>query len=187
MSRRHSLPYCVRSQDGTEYVYGLVDPRINAVFYIGVTRDPATRYSAHCTQTDTGTAKDKVIEEIGKSGSVVEMWILAECDNRDDALAVEAFFIEMLMDQELCANTVPGKYWSNVAGSIELEWSDRAFLNLALPSERYTVRKRRRGRELTPERKHHLLAVYMGEIEGDSLAASRELVDFCLHQDFATA
>jgi hypothetical protein len=67
------------------YIYGLVDPRNNNIFYIGFTEYSNKRYNEHLNangkKREKNTHKDNVINKIIALGLKPEMKILDECEH----------------------------------------------------------------------------------------------------------
>ena len=76
---------------GPHFVYALIDPRNQQIFYIGITIAPQIRMRAH--RGDPCSSAWKRIREIEASGYECEMEIMGEFESRNDALALEYEFI----------------------------------------------------------------------------------------------
>jgi hypothetical protein len=68
---------------GVVYIYGLIDPRNDEVFYVGYTKNLKTRYNSHLNIDGHGRVKNlyknNVIRKILKVGLKPEMKIIDEC------------------------------------------------------------------------------------------------------------
>jgi hypothetical protein len=69
------------------YVYALLDPRTETVFYVGTTANMPKRYRDHCT--DRCSAAHLRIKEIQKAGAATEIHILHQVANLHRAIAIE--------------------------------------------------------------------------------------------------
>jgi hypothetical protein len=78
-----SLSYCRKQR--TRYIYGLVDPRMWDVFYVGSAFDALKRFTEHIRDEDTSKLKAAWIQDILNSGSYPLPILLCEfqtvCDN----------------------------------------------------------------------------------------------------------
>jgi hypothetical protein len=85
------------------YVYFLIDPRTDKIFYVG--KGTNNRIKGHVNGAIAGRhsngAKDFVIREISMDGEKVGEVIFADGMKENDALACEADLIEILRDYEL--------------------------------------------------------------------------------------
>jgi antitoxin component YwqK of YwqJK toxin-antitoxin module len=102
------------------YVYGLVDPRTNSIFYIG--KGKGKRVFQHATEKEeihTNTEKLKIIIEIKRAGLEVGHTIIAENLSEGAALLLERFLIyrigRSIFDEGYLTNIVPGGLWHKEA------------------------------------------------------------------------
>lgn len=65
------------------FIYGLVDPRNNLIFYVGSAVNVRTRLSQHRTSSFTGRALKTMITEIESAGLKVQTRILEETSPQD--------------------------------------------------------------------------------------------------------
>lgn len=77
-------------------IYALVDPRDNAVRYVGITDDVYKRFLAHINCNGSNFAKNTWILELRAANKMVIMKTLEEVETRDQALAREACWIKRL-------------------------------------------------------------------------------------------
>lgn len=66
----------------THYIYGLIDPRINQLFYIGVTCDLETRREAHSKGIGNGFKKKSFTKQMLDEGFTPQMVVLQTCDGK---------------------------------------------------------------------------------------------------------
>ena len=79
------------------YVYCLVDPRTNRIFYIG--KGSGNRIFNHANDAlndNLSSLKLNIIREIRSSGQKVSYYIIRHGLNKDEALLVESVLIDML-------------------------------------------------------------------------------------------
>lgn len=76
-------------------VYGIIDPRSDALFYIGQTRCFARRRSEHLEGTDQ--ISGLVIRQIQEAGFLPHFLVLERHDNEETALRAEIYWIETLL------------------------------------------------------------------------------------------
>jgi hypothetical protein len=89
------------------YVYALVDPRNNKIFYVG--KGSGNRVFAHVNNVKAGTEegpKADVIRSILKKGKEVRMYILKHGLTGDEALKVESVLIDLLTYPDFKNKTV---------------------------------------------------------------------------------
>lgn len=98
------------------YVYGLIDPRKNSIFYIG--KGKGKRVFQHATEKEeihSNTEKLKIIKEIQKAGLEAEHTIIAEKLSEETALLLERLLIyrigRSIFDEGGLTNIVPGGLW----------------------------------------------------------------------------
>jgi len=95
--------------DNKVYIYGLIDPRNNSVFYIGFTSNLKRRYNSHLNicgkKREKNTFKDNVINKILKLGLKIEMKVLDECEikfneiiNKYEHEILEIYYIKKYRD-----------------------------------------------------------------------------------------
>ena len=99
------------------YVYGLIDPRDNSIFYIG--KGKGNRVEQHFTEkTDyhSNTGKLGVIEEIKKTGQQVPIIMIGENLSEESSFLLERILIYRLgrriFDEGVLTNIVPGGKWT---------------------------------------------------------------------------
>src|ERR1035437_943569 len=99
------------------YVYGLIDPRTNSIFYIG--KGKGTRVFQHLSEklrVQSNTDKLQIIEEIQKEGLEVNHIIISENLNEEAALLLEKLLIHRfgrkIFGEGILCNIVPGGKWS---------------------------------------------------------------------------
>lgn len=85
-------------------VYGLIDPRTDAVFYIGISSKPERRFSRHLS--DDSSAAHHIMNEVQELGLRVELKIFEMFPTRAEAIELETNLIR----------TMPGL--TNVAGRL---------------------------------------------------------------------
>lgn len=78
----------------TIYIYGLINPLNNQVFYIGASTCPKHRINVHNNDTNGYPDKILVINEIKKSGEKIELLILDEC-RKSNVRFLEEFYIDL--------------------------------------------------------------------------------------------
>jgi len=76
-------------------VYGIIDPRTDALFYIGQTRSFARRKAEHLEGTDQ--ISGLVIRQIVEAGFLPHFVVLERHTNEETALRAEIFWIETLL------------------------------------------------------------------------------------------
>ena len=89
---KHIEETCVR----TVYIYGLVDPTDNQVYYIGQSTRPGNRLEGHIYEK-TNTDKGKWLAGLLQDGVIPEVRILEETDS-DNALCAENKWIKYGLD-----------------------------------------------------------------------------------------
>jgi antitoxin component YwqK of YwqJK toxin-antitoxin module len=102
------------------YVYGLIDPRTNSIFYIG--KGKGKRVFQHFNEEEdyhSNTEKLKIIKEIQKEGLDVNHFFIVENLNEDAALLLERLLIyrigRNIFDEGCLTNIVPGGKWHTEA------------------------------------------------------------------------
>ena len=96
--------------DGQEnyYVYALVDPRSQKIFYIG--KGKRNRVSNHIDEaldnTEKETAKLNLIRQIQSSGKEVLQYIIRSSLSEEEALFLEACLIDVLNFKDFKLNSV---------------------------------------------------------------------------------
>jgi hypothetical protein len=102
------------------YVYGLVDPRTNSIFYIG--KGKGKRVFHHFREKEeihTNTEKIKIIKEIQNAKLDVGHTLIAENLDENAALLLERLLIfrigRSLFDEGCLTNIVPGGLWHKEA------------------------------------------------------------------------
>lgn len=75
------------------FVYELVDPRTDAVAYIGITDNPNRRFQAHLSDTETNDKKRIWVEQLQSEGLEPRMRILEIVETREEALEREKHWI----------------------------------------------------------------------------------------------
>jgi hypothetical protein len=92
------------------YIYGLIDPRNNNVFYIGFTQYLNKRYNEHLNinnkKREKNTYKENVINKIFQLGLKPEMRIIDKCDkifnsnlNMFEHERLEKYYIQKYIDE----------------------------------------------------------------------------------------
>ena len=77
------------------YIYALVNPKNDNVFYIGATSFPDNRLKQHiATRRLNNSSKNKNINDIIDSGGDVEMLIIEECE-MCEANELEIFYLDL--------------------------------------------------------------------------------------------
>ena len=108
------------------YVYCLVDPRTNRIFYIG--KGSGNRIFNHANDAlndNLSSLKLNIIREIRSSGQKVSYYIIRHGLNKDEALLVESVLIDMLTyekfnTESILANIQSGHHqWDEGIKSIE--------------------------------------------------------------------
>jgi len=79
------------------WVYAIIDPRTNALFYIGQTGCFSRRRSEHLEGTDQ--ISGLVIRQIIEAGFLPHFVVLERHDNEETALRAEIFWIELLLSR----------------------------------------------------------------------------------------
>lgn len=102
------------------YVYGLIDPRTNSIFYIG--KGKGKRVFQHLNEKEgvhSNTEKLKIIREIQKEGLEVEHILIGENLSEDASLLLERILIyrigRKVFDEGCLTNIVPGGHWHKEA------------------------------------------------------------------------
>jgi len=102
------------------YVYGLIDPRMNSIFYIG--KGKGKRVFQHLNEKEeihSNTEKLRIIHEIQKEGHEVGYVIIGENLSEDAALLLERLLIyrigRKIFDEGHLTNIVPGGKWHKEA------------------------------------------------------------------------
>lgn len=78
---------------GPCFLYGLLDPRSQSIFYIGTSAKPVNRLPSH--RSDPSSAAFKRCRDIIDSGFQPELKILHECKDRNAALHLEYQLIKL--------------------------------------------------------------------------------------------
>lgn len=73
--------------DSPCFLYGLLDPRTQTIFYVGVSRAPFTRMAHH--RCDPASSAFLRVQEIMAAGFKCEVKVLHECVDRIRAYALE--------------------------------------------------------------------------------------------------
>lgn len=81
----------------TNYIYTLSDPRTNSVRYVGRTKEPKTRYTAHITQHND-TARSAWIAELKADGLQPIMQIIDSSDDKVTAREREQYWMNKFTD-----------------------------------------------------------------------------------------
>lgn len=68
------------------FVYELVDPRTNAVVYVGITNNPNLRFQAHLSNTEGNDKKDRWVEQLREESFEPRMKILEIMETREEAV-----------------------------------------------------------------------------------------------------
>ena len=99
------------------YVYGLIDPRTNSIFYIG--KGKGKRVFQHLSEklrVQSNTEKLQIIEEIQKDGLEVNHIIICENLNEECAFLLERLLIHRfgrkIFGEGILCNIVPGGKWT---------------------------------------------------------------------------
>ena len=99
------------------YVYGLIDPMDNTIFYIG--KGKGRRVQQHFTEKvdfHSNTEKLRIIEEIKKTGQEVSVIMIGENLSEESSLLLERMLINRLgrriFDEGVLTNIVPGGKWT---------------------------------------------------------------------------
>ncbi|HET7116084.1 MAG TPA: hypothetical protein VFI29_06320 [Hanamia sp.] len=99
------------------YVYGLIDPRTNLIFYIG--KGKGKRVLQHFKEklrVQSNTEKLQIIEEIQKAGLEADHIIISENLNEASALLLERLLVyrfgRKIFGEGILSNIVPGGKWS---------------------------------------------------------------------------
>lgn len=99
------------------YVYGLIDPRNDSLFYIG--KGKGNRFESHFKEKKTfNSNSDKIslIEELSKEGLDCKVIIFVKNINEDEAFALEKILIyrigRRLFGEGVLTNIAPGGKWS---------------------------------------------------------------------------
>jgi antitoxin component YwqK of YwqJK toxin-antitoxin module len=102
------------------YVYGLIDPRTETVFYIG--KGKGKRITQHLNEKEnihSNTGKLNLIKEIQKSNYEVTQKVFAEKLSEEAALLLEKILIfrfgRKIFDEGILTNIVPGGKWHKEA------------------------------------------------------------------------
>ena len=75
------------------YIYGLVNPKTNEVFYIGCTQDLAQRLSAHCSKSNhLGHSGRRVKAYVRSLGQIPKTVILERTENPHREMAWIEYF-----------------------------------------------------------------------------------------------
>lgn len=92
-ARRASSPTPAPRRLGSHCVYVLVDPRSDAVFYVGQTGNLAERKAQHIEGTDQ--LSGLYVQQMNLNGYVPIVAVLERCPNLTAALSSEIFWIEV--------------------------------------------------------------------------------------------
>jgi len=97
------------------YVYELIDPRDNNVFYVG--KGKGNRLEAH--QAGEGSSKETMIHSIEQAGQEVNRIIIGRYDTESEAFAVEITLIKWVHGYDNLTNIDPGRYHALVRAQSE--------------------------------------------------------------------
>jgi len=78
----------------TYVIYGIIDPRSKAIFYIGETENFKKRCEQHLEGSDQ--LSGLMIKQIKKNGFIPQFTILEECPSEEAALMAEIAWIEFI-------------------------------------------------------------------------------------------
>ncbi len=84
----------IKMREEVIYIYALINPINNQVFYIGASLDPANRLHGHNWSISCCKAKIDVVKEIRKSGQEIELLILDEC-YKSTVRFLEEFYMDL--------------------------------------------------------------------------------------------
>lgn len=147
------------------YIYGLVDPRNQAIRYIGKSVNPKARFAAHLTQYSLKqrSHKNNWINGLLKLGLKPELEIIDEIDERDDWAAEEIRWIARLR------NLAPGyppltNATDGGEGIVGYRWTEEAKQRKSAaqtgvpmpPGTGAKISAANRGRRKTAEHRAHL-------------------------------
>ena len=90
------------------FVYELVDPRDNSVFYVGVTRDLYKRFRDHMRCDGTNVQKDYRIQEIVASGHLPIMRTVERAKTFTAVLVRETHWIRLYLSQGVLLLNIAG-------------------------------------------------------------------------------
>jgi predicted GIY-YIG superfamily endonuclease len=76
------------------FVYELIDPRTNAVGYVGITDNPNRRFLAHLGDTETNHRKQRWMRQLQSEGLEPRMRILEVLETKEEALEREKHWIQ---------------------------------------------------------------------------------------------
>lgn len=82
------------------YIYALCEPTTGEIRYVGQSTDPRKRVHSHCHRTGA-TRVFRWTRRLAAHGQLPMLVILAECQTRDEAVAVETRFIAQLQRRRL--------------------------------------------------------------------------------------
>ena len=75
-------------------VYALIDQRMTAIRYVGMTNDLVARYSAHITNREVNREKNLWIDEMRSVGMIPYCRTLEVCEDEREARDAERKWIE---------------------------------------------------------------------------------------------
>lgn len=81
------------------FIYELIDPRTDTVFYIGITNDPNQRFQAHLHDAKTNDKKSERIEQLREESFEPRMRILEIVETREEAIERETYWIHEYLQQ----------------------------------------------------------------------------------------
>lgn len=81
------------------YVYELIDPRDNSIFYVGLTAGLLKRYKQHMRRDGSNSQKDQRIQEILASGHLPIMRTKEQCPSLEYAAERESYWIQEYLRQ----------------------------------------------------------------------------------------
>ncbi|WP_051640673.1 GIY-YIG nuclease family protein [Thiomicrorhabdus sp. Milos-T2] len=116
------------------YVYLLIDPRDDSVFYVGKGQGDRALQHAKLAKDNSENAKESQIKDIQLKGLTVKELVIGRYDSESEAFAVEATLIKWVYGFKNLTNSVQGHHSKSIRFFGDYEQVD----NIDIPVKKYT-------------------------------------------------